>query len=227
MKIIPFESFKELEQKLANEIAQKLIHDIELVGKASLLVSGGTTPIGMFHLLSLKQLNWSKVTIGLVDERFVPSTHEASNEKLVRDNLLKNEAAFANFIPMVYNTNNEEENLVETNIAYFIFKKQVSVSVLGMGEDGHTASLFPGDKNSENDLKSSTPCIISTKSPTEPSHRITCSKSLLLQSKSIYLMIQGASKKQVLNAAIVQDLPISHFLSPLHEPLKIFYADKK
>jgi 6-phosphogluconolactonase len=227
MKIISFETFKELELKLANEIAEKLKLSIQKNGEASLLVSGGTSPIGMFHLLSLKQIDWTKVTIGLVDERFVSNSHEASNEKSIRENLLQNEAIHATFIPMVYNIDDEVDNLTRANLAYTYFNNHPTICILGMGEDGHTASLFPGDKNSESDLKNSIPSVISTKSPVEPKHRITCSKALLLHSKEIYLMINGASKKEVLNAAIAQKLPISYFFNTLQSPLKIFYAEKK
>lgn len=225
MKLKTFNTFKELEQKLANELAEKLSLSIIRHGVAKILVSGGKTPVGVFHLLSLKQLDWSKVIVGLIDERFVPSNHEASNEKLVRENLLTHEAMNATFVPMMYTEENESKNLEQANLAYETFKEQLTVCLLGMGTDGHVASLFPGDPVSESDLQHSVEGIISTKAPAEPSRRISCSLSMIKGGESSYLLINGATKKQVLYEAIAKKLPVSYFLQDIDKPLQIFYAE--
>jgi 6-phosphogluconolactonase len=227
MNIVQFKTSKELENQLATQIAAKLDLAIKKNGKAHLLVSGGTSPIGMFHLLSLKQLDWKNVTIGLVDERFVPNSSEASNERLVKENLMINEAQQAQFIPMVHALENELENLAIANASYKQFHQAIDVCVLGMGEDGHTASLFPNDKASQNNLLSDNISLLSTLSPNEPKHRISCSKTMLLSSDFIYIMLLGESKKIVLQQASAQKLPISYFTETENKVVDIYYSAKK
>lgn len=220
-----FNSRTELDEILADEIASKLQYKILESGEASLLVSGGKTPINFFLNLSKKEIDWSKVTIGLVDERYVPISHEASNEQLVRSNLLINNATKAIFKSMIYDELDEVQNLKKANEAYTLFMVRNPICVLGMGEDGHTASLFPNDISSQEDLQHSVPRLISTISPNQPSHRISCSKALLLQCAEIYIMMNGELKLNVLNQAIEMKNPISYFIQPNHSSSHIFYSE--
>ena len=214
-----------MEVKLAAQIAVQLSTSIKKNGQANLLVSGGSTPVGMFHLLSLKQLEWDKVTIGLVDERYVPSNDKHSNEKLVRENLLINEAAVAHFMGLLYITHATDENIRRANIEYARFQNNIDVCVLGMGEDGHTASLFPNDQASEADLIKNEMKIIATRSPQAPQERISCSKGLILISDIIYIMICGATKKSVLQTADAKQLPISYITHSNNKAVEIFYSE--
>jgi 6-phosphogluconolactonase len=100
MEMLEFENTSALDIALAEKVVAMLAADIESSGTGSLVVSGGRTPMGLFHLLSQQQLDWSAVTITLADERWVDNQHKDSNEKLVRENLLINEAHRANFIPL-------------------------------------------------------------------------------------------------------------------------------
>ncbi len=227
MELHKFDYLHEMEIMLADNISKELEASINQLGKASLLVSGGTSPKGLFQILSKKAIDWSKVTVGLVDERFVSNENEASNEKLVNENLLINLASKAKFLSMVHKIEDEKENLKLVNLAYSPFFKDLTVVVLGMGEDGHTASLFPNDENSENDLKSSKTEIISTFAPVNPKNRISCSKSMILESKSLYLMLIGPSKIEVLENAKQNNYPISHFFRSENEEIKVFFAEKK
>ena len=126
-----FESRGSLSSALATDVANALQHHVRIKGSACLAVSGGTTPKLFFETLSRIDIPWSKITITLVDDRQVPDTNPRSNAKLVRDNLLQNRAAGAEFVPLFENPDAE-------NVA------TLDVVVLGMGTDGHTASLFPG-----------------------------------------------------------------------------------
>jgi 6-phosphogluconolactonase len=227
MNILHFKTGKELENDLANKIANQLNIAIQKNGKAFLLVSGGTSPIGIFQQLSLKNIDWQKITIGLVDERFVPNDNAASNERLVKENLMINEAKNATFIPMVYTLENESENLNLANQQYNIFHSRTDVSILGMGEDGHTASLFPNEISSEKNLLSDSICLISTTSPNAPTQRISCSKSLILKSNSIYLMLIGERKKLILQQALSNKLPIAYFIEAENKKTEIYYSEKK
>ena len=212
-------SKEELEDALLQDIKFIISEDIIKFGKATILLSGGSTPSGLYRKLSSTQLDWSKVIVGLVDERFVENSSDFSNEKLVKTFFLINEAKNATFIPMIFSADNEALNLLRTNESYTIFN-DASVIILGMGEDGHTASLFPNDSDS-NKAMDSEQNIFFTNSPSIPTRRITCTPKLLLSSKNIFLMLTGENKKEVLFSAAKNKLPISHFIGSLTE---IYYS---
>jgi 6-phosphogluconolactonase len=223
MQQIDFQSTSDLEAQLAKDIAQQLRDAINLKGSATLLVSGGSTPKKMFEFLSNQDLDWSKVTIGLVDERFVDATDEASNEKMVKNILLQHHASAAQFIGMVYDTGDYNKNLKLAQKSYSVFiESGVDVCILGMGNDGHTASLFPGDQSSESDLKESQIELLNTTAPVHPTKRITCSKALILTSKKLLLMLIGEAKMKALEEALDQNLPISHFTN--HSEFKLYFS---
>jgi len=212
-------SKEELEDALLQDIKFIISEDIIKFGKAKILLSGGSTPGGLYHKLSAIQLDWSKVIVGLVDERFVKNSSDFSNEKLVKTCFLINEAKNATFIPMIFSADNEALNLLRTNESYTIFN-DASVIILGMGEDGHTASLFPNDSDSTRAMDSEQN-IFFTNSPSNPTRRITCTPKLLLSSKNIFLMLTGENKKEVLFSAAKNKLPISHFIGSITE---IYYS---
>ena len=172
--------------------------------------------------MSNGNIDWSKVTVGLVDERFVPASSDSSNEKLLRDSFLKNKAKKSNFIPMVHQINNQLEKLKNVERAYSVFKT-CDVIVLGMGEDGHTASLFPNDLKSE--LAFATiDLVVSTNAPKMPILRISCSPFLLNSASNLYLMITGRKKKMILDKAIELKLPIGGFIPRIKE---IYYTENE
>jgi len=212
-------SKEELEDALLHDIKLVISEDILKLGKAKILLSGGSTPSGLYRKLSSTQLDWSKVIVGLVDERFVKNSSDFSNEKLVKTCFLINEAKNATFIPMIFSADNEALNLLRTNESYAVFN-DASVIILGMGEDGHTASLFPNDSDS-NKAMDSEQNIFFTNSPSNPRRRITCTPKLLLSSKNIFLMLTGENKKEVLFSAAKNKLPISHFIGSITE---IYYS---
>jgi 6-phosphogluconolactonase len=219
MKI--FDTKKELEVALCASIVERIETAIALFGDCRILLSGGSTPIDLFDLLSQQVISWENVYIGLVDERYVAPSDDFSNEKMVRNQLLKNNAYAANFVGMVMDESDEEQNRVQVEKAYFPFFQRVDLVLLGMGEDGHTASLFPTDPASESDLISKHVGIISTRAPKYPEQRISCSKQALLQSGMLYLMLVGEKKLAAFDWAIAEKLPISHFNTP---QLNVYYS---
>jgi 6-phosphogluconolactonase len=224
MELLVFDNKIQLETQLAKKIAYELELAIHHKGHANFLVSGGTTPINLFQQLSNMEIEWSNVTIGLIDERFVSNNSEFSNELLVKQNLLINHASNATFVGMVNDASNEEKNLLQVNKDYQVFiNSGVDVSILGMGEDGHTASLFPNDENSTKDLINKKELnIISTKAPSEPKRRISCSTALILSSTHLFLMMIGDAKLKILENADQNNLPIAKFIQ--HENFKIYYS---
>ena len=139
-----YENAAAASEALADAVAAALQNALDNKGSAVLAVSGGRSPIPFFQALSQKDLDWQKVGITLVDERIVPTTHADSNTALAHEYLLQNKAAAATWIPVVEAGKSETELQPDSVVAYTLkHYKQPDVLILGMGGDGHTASLFP------------------------------------------------------------------------------------
>jgi 6-phosphogluconolactonase len=223
MEIKKFENKKNLESTLLLKISTCISDAIKKYGDARFLLSGGSTPMNLYSLLSEETIEWEKVKIGLVDERFVPKENLFNNETQIKNNLLKNSAKFATIFGMVYNYENEMLNLKMVNQQYKTFFERIDFTILGMGEDGHTASLFPGDKESEELMNTSNMGVFSTKSPSFPYNRITCSKELIAKSNYIALFINGETKFNVLKNSIETQVPISYFVKN-SKNMEIYYS---
>lgn len=211
-----FESKAALEQALAQAIAAALKVAIAAKGEATLLLSGGSTPSGVYALLSQAELPWEQVKVGLVDERFVGPTSPYSNFKLIGETLLQNKAKAATLVPMVSDASDYAGNLRQIEDTYRIFT-DTDVCLLGMGPDGHTASIFPNDVASAAADTSTTSLLSNTNAPTAPTQRITCNGPLLRRSKHLFLMITGAQKKEILAQSEELQLPIAAFQKALTE----------
>ena len=217
----------ELEVILAKEISQKLEQEIKNKGEANLLVSGGSTPKKLYEILSNTEIDWNHVSIGLIDERFVATDSDESNELLIKNTLLKNKAADAKFIGMVFNINDYEENLniaISKNKAFY---KSITCSILGMGLDGHTASLFPNSQEEyTDDSIYGDKMIINTRATSEPSNRISYTKAKILSSKHLFLYFNGKEKLDVFNSAKENKnssiKPISSFIHQNIKTLNVF-----
>tara|TARA_B100000674_G_scaffold133997_1_gene103577 strand:+ start:1234 stop:1908 length:675 start_codon:yes stop_codon:yes gene_type:complete len=224
MKIKQFKSIEQLENSLVTDIVKIITDSIENYGDARILLSGGSTPINLYSTLSQQNINWSKVKIGLVDERFVNNDSDFSNEKLIRKNLLKNYAKDALFFEMVYSTDNEKLNLELVNDKYSSFMKRLDLTILGMGSDGHTASIFPNDLESERIMNTKNIGIYSTKAPKFPFNRITCSKEIIGNSNDIFLFITGKTKFNIFKNSIKTNVPISYFIKE-YENMETYYTE--
>ena len=189
---------------LTKLISDKLKLAIDKKGTATFVVSGGTSPLKLFEDLSKIDLPWNKVQITLVDDRLVNKNHIHSNQKLINDHLLKNKAKLANFIPL-------SEEIIKSKIIITPF----DVNLLGMGEDGHFASLFPDMIKDFNlfDL-SADPNILTITSHGDPFlPRITMNLSLILKSEFIVLLVKGAIKQKIIDEAKNDNsLPIHYLL---------------
>ena len=226
--ILEFENASALDIALSEKVAAMLAVSIEEQGSASLVVSGGRTPMGFFHLLSQQVLDWSKVTVLLADERWVDAGHADSNEKLVRENLLINEASQATYLALKNDAEQALDGEAECEAA-LAGLDTFTVLILGMGDDGHTASLFPGSEALAEglDMNSGRSCIAVT--PLHAPHqRMSLTLPRLLNSQQIVIHISGPSKQEVLQQAQagddVMELPIRSILQQQQAPLSIYWA---
>jgi 6-phosphogluconolactonase len=218
-----------LADKLADSIAANLSQAIAQRGLASLVVSGGNSPVRLFQALSTRPLDWSRVCVALADERWVEPTDSGSNEKLVRDNLLRDAAAAARFAGLKNGAPSPDLGAVSAWETFARVPRPFDVTVLGMGDDGHTASLFPHSPNLPNalDLAAAAGCI-GMRAPTEPHARLSLNLSALLGSRLMYILILGEAKLRTFatasGAGPVQDMPVRAVLRQDHTPVEVVWA---
>ena len=196
-------SAESLDIDLSQRIGQLLTQSITENGCASIAVSGGRTPIGLFEELSKLNLDWSKVELALVDERWVDAKNEDSNELLVRRHLIKNKATQIKFFPIKNTANSAKEGQLLYEQALQKVKLPFDVIVLGMGDDGHTASLFPCCKELSQamDPDNQQKCIL-TKPKNAPYERISLTFSTISKAKNLFLHLRGSSKLRTFELAM-------------------------
>ena len=201
-------------KNISKTIFDKLEKDLCENGKSTFIVSGGSSPVQIFKDLSAMQAKWSDINISLVDDRVVDTNHDDSNEKLVNNVLIKDEAKDANFISLC----NQSKDLLN-------LKRPFGIMLLGMGEDGHFASLFPKliETNPEYFDLESDPEIFFTEPMGNPCHRrVSMNLSMILESKDIFLLVSSEKKSEVLNQAKSdKSLPLHYLLNQSKVDLKI------
>ena len=188
---------------LSHRIGQILTQSITEYGCASIAVSGGRSPIGLFKELSKINLDWSKVELTLVDERWIDAKNEDSNELLVRKHLIKNEATHIKFFPIKSSAKSVKEGQILHEQVLKQVKLPFDVIILGMGDDGHTASLFPCCKELTQamDLKNPQKCIV-TKPKSAPYERISLTFATISKAKQLILHLRGSSKLHTFELAM-------------------------
>ncbi|MCJ8322165.1 MAG: 6-phosphogluconolactonase [Colwellia sp.] len=229
-EINEFKAREALDSALSDKVANILIDAINLNGKASIAVSGGSTPKGFFNALSKKDLPWDKVTITLADERWVNIDSSDSNTRLVHENLLQNKAKTAKFFHLKQGDELSQETLADLNLAAKSSLLPLDVLILGMGGDGHTASLFPcSDEISEALSTDNDNVLMKVVPKTAPHQRITFSFASLITSKNTFLHISSTAKKEVLEKALSDDdkfvMPIRAFLNHAEVNTQVYWAE--
>jgi 6-phosphogluconolactonase len=215
-------------QALADAVAETLRDSLRRRTAASLVVSGGRTPLPFFEALAHEQLPWSKVVLSLADDRWVPADHPDSNERLLRRHLLQGPAAAARFVPLVDAAQTCEQHLAAAERQLAQLPHPYDTVVLGMGDDGHTASIFPGAPGSAEALDTSRPQRLALVTPaTAPHRRISFTLRALLDSRRIVVHLAGASKAAVIEAAArstPQQHPIAAILRQDAVPVHLYYS---
>jgi len=224
-----FENRDLLEMALTDRIVALLEAGIKERGTGALVVSGGRTPAGLFQRLSRQDLDWEKVVVTLADERWVAPDHADSNARSVEQNLLQNRAAAATFIPHVTSAATPQEGQAELEVSLKQLPETIDVVILGMGEDGHTASFFPNapELSAAIDPHATQACLAVTP-PVAPHPRMTLTLPRLLASKQIFLHLCGDGKTPVLEEAMsdgpAEDMPVRTILRQDHTPVDIYWA---
>lgn len=187
---------------LADDVSARLARTVADTGRASLVVSGGRSPVAFFNALSDIALAWDRITITLADERWVAADDEASNERLLRQHLLRGRAASANFIPLKNAATTPEEALAERGAALATVLPGADVLVLGMGDDGHTASLFPDAAGIDAALDpQAAPALVAMHPTLAPHARISLNLAALVAARHAVLLLTGSTKREVLARA--------------------------
>ncbi len=230
LPIKTFASREDLARTLAGDVAARLREAIDADGAATLAVSGGSTPKRFFQVLSGADLDWRKVTVVLVDERFVPETDERSNARLVRELLLQDSAATADFIGLYHPVTSADEAAAKSAAVIDALARPLDVAILGMGTDGHTASFFPNgstlaDALSDHPSRS----VIAIEAPGAGEPRLTLTFPHLAKAGYSVLHVESDAKKATLDAARKDgpeaDMPIRAFLRRAPKAPVVYWAE--
>lgn len=224
-----YDSRVDLDICLAREVGAGLERAIATRGAASLAVSGGKTPAGLFQHLRQMRLDWAKVWITLVDDRWLPLDHADSNERLVRETLLKYNVEAATFISLYSTAATPEAGLAEVEARLRAIPQPFDVLILGMGEDGHTASLFPCSAELAGATSPDNPHLVVAVNPTTARYpRISLTLAAISQARQVFVHLTGDKKKTVFEAAMADTahrLPIAQVLDATRDLSHVYWAE--
>lgn len=219
-----------LAEALSQAVADDLRAALQQRAFASIALSGGNTPKAFMQALALQPLEWARMVVTLVDERWVPESSPRSNAALVKANLLDGPSALARFVPLYRAVPEPEDALDEVERALHALPTPFDALVLGMGNDGHTASFFPGGDRLADALDPATTArVLPMRAPGAGEPRITLTLPPILAARHLYLHIEGAEKRHVLDAAVAgvgegAGYPIRDVLQHAALPVQVFYA---
>jgi 6-phosphogluconolactonase len=214
---------------LAREITASLAAAIASRGTASLVVSGGRSPVKLFEALRTQPLDWPQVCIALADERWVDVTDPSSNERLVREHLLKDRAAAARFLGLKNGAPTPDIGAVSAWETFARVPRPFDAVLLGMGDDGHTASLFPGSPNLASALNPAAVAgCVGMWSPTPPQARLSLNLTALLDTRRVVILISGEAKWRTYAAAYApgpeQEMPVRAVLRQTRTPVVVKWS---
>jgi 6-phosphogluconolactonase len=222
-----FASEDTLNEAVSQRVVGQLTTALRGGREASLVVSGGRSPVALFHRLREAPLDWSRVWITLADERWVDPGDPASNESFVRRELLQSAAARAHFVGLKNTAPDAVAGAARSTAALAALPRPFDAVVLGMGEDGHFASLFPNSPGLTDALDpSGAPACVPMLASATPRERISLNLAALLEARLLLLPLQGVAKAATLRAASAEGpadtLPVRALLRQGRVPLEIY-----
>ncbi|MCP8898291.1 6-phosphogluconolactonase [Gilvimarinus xylanilyticus] len=200
--------------------------------EASFLVSGGSSPAPIYKRLSEADLAWNRVKVALVDERWVDYDHDKSNEAFIVKTLMQNNAANAKLIGMKNTSESAAAGLAQCESAYQTLAKPFDVTVLGMGPDGHTASLFPHAQGLAEALETKNLCsaikAIKSEVTGDCTERMTLSLAGISNSREVLLLISGDEKlatyREAMAGGDVAEMPVRAVLNQQDIKVTVYWA---
>jgi len=221
-----FETGETCCRAMAKDMARQINFILKTKRKVSLAVSGGTTPTNVFKALSKMDLDWSRVQITLTDERWVDVDDADSTERLVRDHLLQGFAEKASFIPFKTPAPSPEQAVDDVTKRLEAIRFPIDLIYLGMGGDGHIASLFPEIMNNGDDGDAT---VVPVLGPKAPFARLSLAMDVIVSSRQIYLQLSGAEKKATFERAKNNDdnppTPLQQALARAGDKFKVFISN--
>ncbi|MDR3415323.1 MAG: 6-phosphogluconolactonase [Nevskia sp.] len=217
-------------EALAQDVAAALREGLRCRARASMILSGGRSPLAFLQALAQQPLEWAHVYISLVDERWVDPPSPDSNEHLLRQSLLSGAVAEAHFVPLKTAAASPAEAIAERTRALEALPRPFDAVVLGMGEDGHTASLFPDATATAAALDPGGKAVLTAVQPSAAEHpRLSFTLAGLLDARGLYLQIQGEAKHRVYEEArqhvTARLLPIAAVLRQTRVPVYVYLID--
>jgi 6-phosphogluconolactonase len=214
---------------LSEHVVAMLHKGIAANGAASLALPGGSTPVPLFHSLRDARLDWSRVSITLTDERWVPPHDPASNAAQLREQLLCGRAGGAAFFPLHDGSTTAAEAAARVWQSLQPMPRPFDAVVLGMGEDGHFASLFAGNPALADALDPyAQPACVAMRAPSAPAERLSLNLAALRQARRLFLLVNGAAKHELLMQAsrvgAQGQSPVSALLALRHPVTEVFWA---
>jgi 6-phosphogluconolactonase len=217
----------EIARELAEQVADCLRQSVDARGSALMVVSGGRTPVAFFQALSGLPLPWAQVTIVPSDERWVSADSDQRNSCLVRQHLLRGAATSARLIDLVEaGDRSPDQSAEQASDRLGLLDWPADVVVLGMGEDGHTASLFPDAPELAEALSERAAPVLVTTPPSQSTQRLTLSARALSGAAMTALLLQGEGKRAALEEAVsiplaIGPMPVRYFFQ---QPLQVFWS---
>lgn len=219
------DTIRDLTQKISDDIHDILTQQAE----CSLALAGGNTPKPLYQNLSRQMLPWHQVNATLTDERWLEPSNASSNQNMIWHNLIQNQAEEVNFVPLKNPYATPELGKAECEAILNQIIPSLDLVILGMGDDGHFASIFPNMENTQSllDVTKHQKCEAANPENKEP--RISLSLSYLLTAKHIYLLISGAEKKAIIDTilkeeTVLEQYPISTLLMQTNTPVTIYWS---
>lgn len=227
MKLFEFESRSDAALAAGKRLVNALHRRLNSHDSAALVVSGGSTPAPVYSYMAHKELPWQRVHVLLSDERWVPPDHSDSNERMLRDSLATSRASYAQISSYFDTTMSVEDRCAYLDQEISKLPTPFCCALLGMGDDGHFASLFPDADSLQDGLDLRSPrTFIPVHTPSSPHPRLSMTLAALLRSDEILLLVSGAEKRAQLEQAAnpKSELPIAHLLRQQRVPVDVFWA---